>query len=289
MGLQFKDGQQAFMVDLAYALSEMYRLPETSINITIRSGDSGIMMMQAGTFDACYTIKITAFSELLSSSVNRTSAAMLYKEMMTLIRVPQDRGIIQFVARHEDDLASGGETLGEAMIEANKRESQRPMVKTQDAFDDRTPVGSRRLALSMSSSNKGVGKTLKEKFSNLSLRKKKSDVGKISYLDPQSRRMGDESDKENRIPDKNRIPEESEDGPGFEIWEDKEDGADLTKEKAEEAGFDKKTDDGKGDVGEFDAGVGKNDTVGSKAKGHKGLMKSWKSIGNLAGRRAGLH
>jgi hypothetical protein len=68
-------------------------------------------LLFAGSFDPAYFLTISAVPDLVKPTINKRNAALIQRFFDEELSVPQDRGVINFLAIPEENLATNGVTV----------------------------------------------------------------------------------------------------------------------------------------------------------------------------------
>ncbi|KAH7361023.1 Tautomerase/MIF superfamily [Rhexocercosporidium sp. MPI-PUGE-AT-0058] len=96
------------ITDLSYYLSQRYQRPENSIVVTLAHS---LCLLFGGNFDPAYTLTITALPSQLQPVTNKRNAALIATHMQESLQVAPRRGVINFIAIAEENLANDGTTV----------------------------------------------------------------------------------------------------------------------------------------------------------------------------------
>ncbi|CZT52938.1 uncharacterized protein RSE6_14348 [Rhynchosporium secalis] len=107
--------------DLSYYLSQRYQRPENSIVVTLTHS---LCLLFGGTFDPAYTLSITALPSQLQPVTNKRNAALLATHMQESLSVNPRRGVINFVAIPEENLANDSITVSGEIEDLEKEMSE---------------------------------------------------------------------------------------------------------------------------------------------------------------------
>ncbi|KAF1914611.1 Tautomerase/MIF superfamily [Ampelomyces quisqualis] len=100
--------EYTLVTDLSHHLSTRYQRPEASIMITV---NHSACLLLGGSFEPTYVLTINALPVQLQPTTNKRNAALVQAFMHESIGVTPDRGIVKFVAVHEENLAMNGNTI----------------------------------------------------------------------------------------------------------------------------------------------------------------------------------
>ncbi|KAL2074987.1 hypothetical protein VTL71DRAFT_8767 [Oculimacula yallundae] len=100
--------EYTFTTDLSYYLSQRYQRPENSIVVSLTHS---LCLLFAGTFDPAYTLNITALPCQLQPVTNKRNAALLSTHMQESLSVVPRRGVINFIAIPEENMANDSMTV----------------------------------------------------------------------------------------------------------------------------------------------------------------------------------
>ncbi|CAK7274443.1 hypothetical protein SEPCBS57363_006166 [Sporothrix epigloea] len=95
------------VTELSAHLALRYRRPLSSVIVTLRHG---ACMCFGGSFAPAYIMAVSALSAQLQPATNKHNAALIQRHMEESLGVPPARGLLQFVAVPEANLAYGGKT-----------------------------------------------------------------------------------------------------------------------------------------------------------------------------------
>ncbi|KAG4437297.1 hypothetical protein IFR05_007235 [Cadophora sp. M221] len=107
--------------DLSYYLSQRYQRPENSIVVTLTHS---LCLLFGGNFDPAYTLTITALPSQLQPVTNKRNAALLGTHMQESLSVAPRRGVINFIAIAEENLANDGKTVSGEIEDLEKETSE---------------------------------------------------------------------------------------------------------------------------------------------------------------------
>ncbi|KAL5326432.1 hypothetical protein ACEPPN_004117 [Leptodophora sp. 'Broadleaf-Isolate-01'] len=107
--------------DLSYYLSQRYQRPENSIVVTLTHS---LCLLFGGNFDPAYTLTITALPSQLQPVTNKRNAALLAAHMQESLSVAPQRGVINFIAIAEENLANDGKTVSGEIEDLEKETSE---------------------------------------------------------------------------------------------------------------------------------------------------------------------
>lgn len=107
-----------FMTELAGHLSKRYSRSARSVGITVHHG---ICMFLAGSFEAAYTVSISALPSQLQPATNKRNLVLLQRHLETALGVPASRGFVRFIATAEECCGWDGRTAAEATAERAAR------------------------------------------------------------------------------------------------------------------------------------------------------------------------
>lgn len=133
-----------FITELSAKLAERFQRPLSSIAVHISHSQC---IFFAGTFEPAYTATVSALGPYVQPATNRRNAYVLSEHLEEALGVPSPRGLINFVALSEDNVASDGRTMAQTLDEAvNTGLSQAMGVIEEERV---TSVGSRKKRLSV--------------------------------------------------------------------------------------------------------------------------------------------
>ncbi|KIW11725.1 hypothetical protein PV08_11027 [Exophiala spinifera] len=114
------DSEKEFLIDLSFRLSEIYQRPESCIMVLMTTD---VSMLLGGNSEPAYHLMITALPSEIAATKNKRSTRLLQDFILDTLQIPQGRGVVQFQAVTEENLATNGMT---ALQEIEQLERQPP-------------------------------------------------------------------------------------------------------------------------------------------------------------------
>ena len=125
--------QQDFMRDLSFHVSEIFLRSESTVAVMVTPE---IQMIIGGSSEPAYHITITALHSAFGPTKNKRTAQLLHDFMSETLRIQPRRGIIQFESLSEENLATDGVTMLQAIEEMDRN---RPFHKSDITCSVGTP------------------------------------------------------------------------------------------------------------------------------------------------------
>lgn len=101
------ESQQEFMVDLSFRLSEIYQRPASCIMVMV---STEVAILIGGNCGPAYHLTVTALPSEIAATKNKRAAHLLQDFMQDSMKIKSKRGVVQFVAVVEENLATNGVT-----------------------------------------------------------------------------------------------------------------------------------------------------------------------------------
>ncbi|KAK5029208.1 hypothetical protein LTR13_008745 [Exophiala sideris] len=113
------ESENDFLIDVSWRLSEIYHRPASCIMVSVTAQ---VSMLLGGNSEPAYHFTIIALSPEIAATKNKRNTHLIQDFMLDLVQIPPRRGIVQFEAVAEENLATNGITTLQE-IEHLERES----------------------------------------------------------------------------------------------------------------------------------------------------------------------
>ncbi|KAI1609391.1 Tautomerase/MIF superfamily [Exophiala viscosa] len=141
------ESENDFLIDVSWRLSEIYHRPASCIMVSVTAQ---VSMLLGGNSEPAYHFAITALSPEIAATKNKRNTHLIQDFMLDLVQIPPRRGIVQFEAVAEENLATNGITTlqeiehleresseGDGRLRALSRQSKKSKKSTAPAFTER--------------------------------------------------------------------------------------------------------------------------------------------------------
>ncbi|MCJ1404839.1 hypothetical protein MMC11_008065 [Xylographa trunciseda] len=102
------EDEHTFMCEFSGHVAQRFQRSIDSVVLTL---NHSACLIYGGTFDPAYILTITALSPYVQPTTNKRNATLIQAFLAEILKVPEHRGIIRFVAVAEDNYATGGITM----------------------------------------------------------------------------------------------------------------------------------------------------------------------------------
>jgi hypothetical protein len=136
------------MIDLSFRLSEIYQRPASCIMVMV---STEVAMLIGGNCEPAYHLTVTALPSEIAATKNKRAAHLLQDFMKDSLSIKSSRGVVQFAAVAEENLATNGVTAlqeieqlarisgeDDGMLRAFSRQTRRSMKSSLPFVSDRT-------------------------------------------------------------------------------------------------------------------------------------------------------
>ncbi|KAK5544562.1 hypothetical protein LTR23_004326 [Exophiala sp. CCFEE 6169] len=147
------ESEKEFLIDLSFRLSEIYQRPASCVMVMVTTE---VAMLLGGNSEPAYHLTITALPSEIAATKNKRSTHLIQDFMLDTLHIPPKRGVVQFQAVAEENLATNGittlqeiEQLERQSIEEDGRfsraisrqRSRRSKKSSAPAFTERVRAG----------------------------------------------------------------------------------------------------------------------------------------------------
>jgi len=102
------EDEHNFMCEFSHHVAQRFQRSIDSVVLTL---NHSACLIYGGTFDPAYILTITALPPYVQATTNKRNATLMQAFLAQILKVPEQRGIIRFVAVPEDNYATGGMTM----------------------------------------------------------------------------------------------------------------------------------------------------------------------------------
>ncbi|MCJ1395472.1 hypothetical protein MMC18_008358 [Xylographa bjoerkii] len=102
------EDEHNFMCEFSGHVAQRFQRSLDSVVLTL---NHSACLIYGGTFDPAYILTITALPLYVQATTNKRNATLMQAFLAEILKVPEHRGVIRFVAVAEDNFATGGMTI----------------------------------------------------------------------------------------------------------------------------------------------------------------------------------